>query len=284
MLKPEKSAFQFLIFLFLLALFLTPGCSGPSSSPAASIVPPDVFFTLSYDGSIYLVHGDGSDKKELIGGGYSQSTLSPDKTKIACVKPSDFCITVFDLNPQSEIEGKPKSIYNSDALHATGEFGKAFSPLWSSDGKKIYFLNNNHLVCYDYDLQRTTVLVDFPEDQLGDILSHEPPKDGSALYAATQDKDGLHTIWSVDLGTNQAVSIAVLDKESYSGFRFPSSLSDDAIQSLFGSRENPVLEPVICPGDRFYFYLVQKENTFLTKHSVEGYDKTQKLKFEVTTL
>lgn len=281
---PEKSAFRFLIFLFLLVPFLTLGCSGPSSSPAASIVPPDILFALPYDGSIYLVHGDGSDKKELIGGGYSQATLSPDKTKIACVKPSDFVVTVFDLTPQFELEGKPKSIYNSDALHATGEFGKAFSPLWSSDGKKIYFLNNNHLVCYDYDLQHTTVLVDFPEDQLGGVLSHEPPKDGGALYAATRDKNDLFTIWSVDLGANQAVSIAALDKDSYSSLQLPSSVPEDAIQSLFGSRENPVLEPVIPPGDRFYFYLIQKEPSFLTKHSVEGYDKIQKLKFEVVTL
>ncbi len=237
-----------------------------------------------YNGSIYLVNGDGSGAKEIIGGGYSQAALSPDKTKIACVKPSDFAITVFNLTPQFELEGKPKSICNSDISRATGEFGKAFSPLWSSDGKKIYFLNNNHLVCYDYDLQRTSVLVDFPEDQLGGVLSDAPPKDGGALYAATHDKNDLFTIWSVDLGTNQAVSIAVLDRDSYSSFQLPSSFPEDAIQSLFGSRENPVLEPVIPYEDRFYFYLVQKETTFETKHLVEGYDKVQKLKFEVATL
>jgi len=282
-LKPEKPASQFLIFLLVLAPLLTPGCGGPSSSPAASIVPPDVLFTLPYDGSIYLVHGDGSAQKELIGGGYSQAALSPDKTKIACVKPDDFVVTVFDLNAQSEIEGKPKSISNSNALHATGEFGKAFSPLWSSDGKKIYFLNNNHLVCYDYDLQHTTVLLDFPEDQLDGVLSRRPP-DGGALYAATQDKNDLFTLWSVDLGANQAVSIAVLDKESFSSLRLPPTLSDEAVQALFGSRENPVPDPVIIPGDRFYFYLAQSGASLLTKHWVEGYDRTQKLKFEVITL
>ncbi|GEM_PF-6910805 len=268
-----------LLLLPLLGL-LAAGCS----SPPPSLAPADMVFALADHGSIYLVHGDGSGPKQLIGGGWAQATLSPDKTKIACVQPGDFHITIFNLNAQYDLDGKPKTVYNADSLQAMGEFGTACSPLWSQDGNKIYFLNENHLVVYDYQEKHTSVLADFPEEQSGTELSHCFPKEGNNLYAFTHDRDNFVTLWSIDLSTNQAVSIESFNQAFYVTHRFPTPPPDDAYLTLYGSKENPVSEPVIPPGDRFYFYSDKKESTFESDRIIAGYDRTQNLKFEVLTV
>lgn len=278
-------AYPFLISLSLLLPFCLAGCGDSTPSPGASAVPSDTLFAMSDSGTIYLVHGNGGDPQRVIGGGYNQATLSPDRTKIACVHPGDFYITVYSLNAQGEPEGKPKAIYNFDALHTQGEVGNACCPLWSPDGNKIYFMNQSYLAVYDYQARKTSILLDLPEGETGDELSHIFPKDGNTLYAVTHDWGGLKTIWSIDLGNNQATSIVSVQSGYYQSFQFPpDSVPVEAYQALYGSKEHPVLEPVIPSGDRFYFYPGKKESTFETAYLALGYDKTQNSQFVLSTL
>ena len=272
--------FRSFLFLLVLVSFLTAGCD----SVPPSLAPPDLSIAYSDGGTIYLVHGDGSGQKRVIGGGFGQATLSPDGTRIACVNPGDFYITVFKLDAQGELDGKAKTIYNSDAMHAVGGMGKSWSPLWSPDGNRIYFLNQNFLVCYDYQAQRTAVVAQFPEDQYGNELSHCFPKEGNTLYAVTHDMTGMYSIWSLDLVGGQAVSLATIDPDQYQRFQLPDGLPEGVYLTLFGSKENPVSEPVIPPGDRFYFYPRTKKGHFENCRILAGYDKVQRAKFEVTTI
>jgi hypothetical protein len=249
--------------------------------------PSSVTFAFAYDESVYVINADGTGQKRLIGGGYSQPQLSPDKSKIACVYEGDFYVTVLNLDKNLDLDGKPKTIYNSQALPSGSDLSKAFYPTWSSDGNKLYFLNSNHLVQYDYPAKNTTTVFDFPENESGGpsyqdgnmVLS----KDGGALYCMLSEGKDKSVFWEINLVSGQGSQMATCDRASLAGFTFPSQLSGGFIEALFGSRENPCLGPVHCSDDDYFFY-VQDEKGFWARHWLEGYDKTKKIKFDVVTL
>lgn len=206
---------------------------------------------------------------------------------MACVYLNDFYITIFDLDGNFDVDGKPKTIYNTQAQSSGSGLSKSDYPTWSTDGNKLYFINANHLVVYDYQEKHTTVLFDFPENQKGG-WSYESgnmalSKNGDALYCMLSDGPEKFAFWKVDLGSDQGNLVTSATRESVLSFNFSPDLPDELIEALFGSKENPVLGPVHSADDRYYFYLVN-EKGFLAKHLLMAYDKTQKTRSEVVTL
>lgn len=272
-------------FPCLLALALAFGGCADNPLPPG---PQDALFVYTHGGEIDLVRGDGNGLHKVIGGDYIQASLSPDKTQLACVYRGDFYVSVFHLDPNFDVDGKPKSIHNAQATDEAGKFPQSFYPVWSSDGHKLYFLNANHLVVYDDQAMGTTVLFDFPENQSGGPSGENGgmnlSEDGRSLYCMLGDGTGQTAFWSFDLVSNAPASIATLDRTALSTFTFPDSFPEDAVKALFGSKENPVQNPFFSAGDPRYYAYIRESKNLLSRVWLEGYDRQGKNRFEVATL
>ncbi len=268
---------------FLLSLLLFAGCVSDTQGKG----PRDVFFAYGNGDGVYVISGDGSVNKKVIGGYYYQAVLSPDKTKLACVHDKDFQITIFNLDGNFESQDKPKMAFNSQAAVQGNQFSTVCCPAWSSDSQKLYFLNSNHLIVYDYQEKKTTSLYDFPEGQSGgqtyDQGNMQWSKDGDLLYCMLSGGTDKLAFWAVSPGANQGTPTALTSRDLISDFKFLPELPSGTIESLYGSNENPVLGPIHSPDYRYYFYF-KKEQGFLAQQRIEGYDRTTKEKFDVVTL
>jgi len=267
----------------LLAATLLIGCS--DSAPPPGLPPAITAFADSEN--IYYLDTQKNLLKQIMNGGYHQARLSPDKTKVACVYENDIFATIISLNGNLEVEGKPKTVYNSQALSSGTGQGKSYYPTWSADGNKLFFINTNHLVAYDYTEKHTTILFDFPETQSAGLLPESGnmalSKDGSALYCMLGQGTDKYAFWRIDASGSQESQLGVGHKSSVSGFHFPAELSDECIETLFGSREKPVWDPAVSNDGRYYFY-VESETGPLAKRLLKGYDRTQKTGFDVLNL
>jgi len=270
--------------LFALLPFLSlAGCSKPA--PEASLPP---FVTVFNEGgALYFLDSQKNLLTEPMSNGFIQARLSPDKGKVACINPGDFYISIFDLDPQGEFAGKPKTVYNSQQLAQTGGQGKAFYPTWSADGNRFFFLNENRLVVYDYQEKKTTVLFDFPENQGGGVDPKSGnmalSRDGGSLYLMLSQGADKLAFWRVDASGSSESQLTLADRPAIEAFRFPGELSDECIQTLFGSKEAPVWDPAFSSDRRYYFYM-EKGSGFMAKDLLKGYDRDQKLKFDVATM
>jgi hypothetical protein len=264
-------------------LLIAAGCAEqtPGKGPA------EVFLAFAKGDGIYILNGNGATRQKVIGGYYYQAVLSPDKTKVACVEDKDFQVTIFDLNEKFESRGRPKTIFNSQALSQGSKMSPVGCPLWSLDGQKIYFLNQNHLIVYDYQEKKTTSLFDFPDNQTGGqtdetgILRLSRGED--TLFAMLSSGKDRLIFWSIKLGDNQGTQVASVPGDSISEPRIPPELSEEMAEAFFGAKENPHLAPIYSPDHRYYFYY-KKDSGFLAKERIEGYDKVSKEKFDVSTL
>lgn len=288
--KTKPTAFQgssprffSLSFLSLLVLFLISGCS---DNPAGK-GPKDFLFAYGNGDGLYLIRGDGTLKQQVIGGAYYQPALSPDKTKVACVYDKDFQVTVFTLDENYGSHLKPKTIHNAQALSQGSKMTSVACPVWSADGQKIFFLNLNHLIVYDYQEQKTTSLFDFPDSQSAgqtpDSGRMALSRDGGTLYVMLSEGQGKLAFWTASTGSGQASPSATVSRDQLSTFKFPAEMSGDLIENLFGSRENPVLGPISSTDHRYYFYF-EKGTGLLAQNKVKGYDRTTKETFEVAVL
>ena len=269
--------------LLVLSLLLFAGCAGDTPGKG----PHDVFFAYGNGDGVYVIKGDGSVNQKVIGGAYYQPVLSPDKTKLACVYDNDFQITIFNLDGNFESQGKPKMVFNSQAAAQGNQFSTVCCPAWSPDSQKLYFLNSNHLIVYDYQEKKTMSLYDFPEGQSGgqtcDKGNMQWSKDSDMLDCMLSGGADKLAFWTVSPGPSQGTPTALISRDWIANFKFPAELPAQAIEDLFGSSENPVLGPIHSPDHRYYFYF-KKEQGFLAKQLIEGYDRTTKEKFDVVTL
>ena len=269
-------------FILPIILFIC-GCGGDSPGKG----PADVFFAYGNGDGIYALSADGTLNKKVIGGYYYQAVLSPDKTKIACVYDKDFHITIFNLDGNFESQGRPKIVYNPQALPLDSKLTAVYCPVWSLDSQKLYFLNLNRLIVYDYQDKKTDSLFDFPENQSGgqtdDQGSMKLSKDGDSLYCMLSEGTDKLAFWTINLSSNQGTQVAETNHDLLSDFKFPPEMPEDVVESLFGSRENPVLGPAYSSDHRYFFYF-QKDQGFLAKQRIEGYDTVTKEKFDVATL
>jgi hypothetical protein len=160
-------------------------------------------------------------------------------------------------------------------------------PVWSPDSQKLYFLNLNRLIVYDYQEKQTDSLFEFPENQSGgqanDNGNMKLSKDGDSLYCMLSEGTDKLAFWTVNLSSHQGTQVGETGRDLLSDFKFPSELPDEVVESLFGSRENPVLGPALSLDHRYFFYF-QKDQGFLAKQRIEGYDRVTKEKFDVATL
>jgi len=260
---------------------------GCGNTPLGPLEAQDSTLAYSFEEDVYLIQGDGSGLKKVIGGGYYQARISPDKTRIACVYQNDYKITILNLGNDLTMVGKPKEIYNAQAVAVGAGFKKSYYPTWSSDGNKVFFLNANHLVVYDYQAQLTNTLFDFPENETGGLTAGDGnlglAKSGDSLYCMLNDGPDDLVFWAVDPNSGQGTQITRSKRSSILGLSFPPELPDSAIETLFGAKENPVLDPIPSTSGNFFFYL-QEESGLLAKSWLRGYDREKKRKFDSTVL
>lgn len=249
--------------------------------------PHDVFFAYGNGDGIYVINGDGSTHQKVIGGSYYQAVLSPDKTKVACVYDKDFQITIFNLDGNFESQGKPKTVFNSQASSQGSQFAPLCCPVWSSDGQKLYFLNSNHLIVYDYQEMKTTSLFDFPEGLSGgqtyDKGNMQWSQAGDLLDCMLGNGTGKLSFWEVNPSVNQGSPVASGDPGLLADLNLPADWPEGVVESLFGSADDPALGPIHSLDHRYYFYF-QQDQGFLAKRRIKGYDRMAKEKFDVVTL
>lgn len=259
---------------------LISGCS--DNSPGRG--PRDVLFAYGNGDGLYILRGDGTLKQKVIGGYYYQPVLSPDKTKVACVYDKDFQITIFNLDGNFESQGKPKTVFNPQALSQGSQMSSVCCPVWSTDGQKVYFLNMNHLIVYDYQEKKAASIFDFPDIQTGgqtpETGNMKLSKDGGSLFCMLSEGKDKLAFWTISPGGNQGTQVANMDRGAFNGLKFPGELSGEFVERLFGSNENPKLGAITSTDNRYFFYF-REETGFLAKQTIQGFDKTTKENFEV---
>ena len=269
--------FLTLFFLTLLPVF---GCANHSSGKG----PRDVVFAYANGDGIYVLSGDGSINKKIIGGAYFQAALSPDRTKLACVYDQDFQITIFNLDSNFESQGRPKTVFNSQAQSQGDSNTRVCCPTWSSDSQKFYFINLNHLIVYDYGEKKTTFLFDFPESQSGgqypETGNMKLSKNGDTLNCLLNESGDKWAFWDINLSSMQGTLVGNPGKYAFLEGRIPPDLPEEIVENFFGSRENRVLGPIHSADHHYYFYY-HKDEGYLAWHGILGYNRETKEKFDV---
>lgn len=203
--------------IILIGLIFLSGCNFSSN---------DYQFPYEYDGNIYLCkNGDISEilKKEKLddpGDCYNQfmdPCLSPDGTKLCCVRFNHYCHFMNDSEKIKlelvlfDLKTKTKKVLDSTN---NKEMFEIFSPDWSSDGEKIYYFGGKKI--YSYDLQTNEIheFAGFPEDQNATRIGGNylcVSLDGKKIYTflhsaqrQTLTRDGRKCfVWFIDIATGE---------------------------------------------------------------------------------
>lgn len=293
------------IWLFLTAvifLFL-PGCSSAL----------DYEFPYEYMGNVYLCkNGETSEilKKEILNdpgecfNQFMEPCLSPDGTKICCVRFNHYCHSANDSEKiKLELVLLDLKTKELKALVSTDnkEMYEIFSPNWSLDGEKIYYFGDKKIYSFDLQTHQVNELADFPEGQ----EAHWPGNylrislDGKKIYSflfnpSLLKKEGAKCfVWSIDTATGEKKIIwegwshFFLTLNAHNSFPDKNFLPDigneDAITALFGSRDFPVNEPQFSNNQICYGYIVEKLGLFAKKW-VGVYDTKKKEDRTLNTL
>ncbi len=230
---------------------------------------------------------------------YFQPSLSFDQKKVVAIRiknflhdrgrPSTTVPGVPYVDPLEERQTYQMVIYSLEDDHEeiVMEAPKAddlATPIWSRDGKFIYFFFKKGVQSYQLDSKEIKTL-----KQFGDISSMDCTKndyyirlsmDGSKIFALLENFSRRHVppaqVWQIDTLTKKAELLA-------QGRGFDKRLPDEATNALFGSKEHPMKAPIYAADGSFYYYFTYREG-FFARYWIEGYKVAEKQKFPIKTL
>jgi hypothetical protein len=147
--------------------------------------------------------------------------------------------------------------------NCSGMDGKICYPIFSSDGKKIYYLKSNSIYSVNISTRLIEKVFEFPDGQEGGLdyyagnLSFS--KDGKKLYVMMLNhKKVTYIIWATNIENKTSEK---LWEGKTLPLRIPPNIADaEACLRLFGSFKNPVAGPKFI--NDFYIYKRKKEGFF----------------------
>lgn len=241
--------------------------------------------------SLYLMNGLGKEVVKVLGpvspSYVEKPSLSPDRSKIVYTVGA-YKVYLLSIKDRSEtliFDSLRTDVVKLSEKSAQGR--DVASPIWSQDGREIFFFVAHHLLAYSIDKKKTRKVSELPVGYvIGTRMRDEYmrlSKDGQKIFALVcgpwdNPTTRHHSfIWQIDLSTGQAQK---LWGEGPGKALFHFQENDEAFAALFGSREFPVLASGFSRNRRFYFYYKWREG-FLAKYWIEGYDTLNKRPFIV---
>jgi len=297
----------------LLVLLLCGGCA--ASIPADVLR--DAQFTVESLNSVYLLDGTGDQATPILErrrtrsgpamhdnlyDDYIDPSLSPDRAHVACLRfrnNSEGGGNLDELMPFQSVEvlivgiaDRVERVVTSIPATSKGRVYRVLAPVWSRDGRRIFFVADRHVWSYALLEGRVEPVVELPGDFGGGFgagrryLRASP--DGTRLFGLLGRSFGgddvvveidiagrrLTPLWSGRLSTGLASEV---DRP------LTAQVSDDVVQMVFGSRQRPVFAPRSSSDGRFYFF-GRHEVGFLGRRWVAGYDRSTGTEFEVRTM
>ena len=279
-----------------------------------------VRLVVGEDLNIHTMNGKGDEFHEVVlrrktGGtqrgalwdAYFQPSLAPDGGAVACIRFRNYTrLSSNDpaLLPRQSSEivifhpGRTGKRATQVVYSVPGEAGVVYrlsSPIWSHDGRALFFVVGSRVLAYSLDTAETETVAELPSrvfagfsevDNAGTYLSLS--RDGEHIFALlTEVAPIAYSIWRIRWATR---AVAKLWGGPWFGSHsgrfdqpFPPELDDAAIEALFGSREFPVLAPRFS-ADRRYYFFVKRRPGFFGRLWVAGYDREARREFTVRTL
>lgn len=222
---------------------------------------------------------------------YFHASLSPDEKFVAAVRiknhkahNNDRRIETYEAILYS-IENEQEHIFYQ--LPPTSDINKVIvSPVWSKDGKYIYFLAGTSLLSYEIATMKTKKITDFPDDTyiFGDMETWSYirlSQDGSKIFALLNHS----TIWETKISTGKLTKLwddIILGLYNVVN-EVPQKLSQEAVTALFGSREFPVYNPRFSADGTFYYYYNYREG-FFSRYWIGGHSLHDNENFIIRTI
>ncbi len=274
----------------------------------------DATFAVENFNSVYLMDGSGEQVTRILerrqtrdGPGhldrlyddYVQPSLSPDGTHIACIRRRNDSLggNISELMPLQSSEvlvvrvsDRVERLVMSVPATRPGRIYRVSSPVWSTEGGRVFFFADRRVWSYSLDEARLEALVDLPIRYVGGLELIEQylrvSRDGARLFALFfapyQD-----VVMEIDLADRKVKTLWSGKLSSRSVFDvdrpLPRELGEEVAQALFGSREFPVYTPQVSGDRRSYFFMRHKSGWF-GRIWVAGYDRETRTEFEVRTM
>lgn len=275
-------------------------------------------FAVENNLNVYLVNGTGrltevvrrskvgATERETLWDAYFQPALAPDGSAVACIRFRNY--TRFSSNDAAVLPRQSSEVVvmrmdrtekpATRVIHSLpGEAGVVYrlsSPIWSRDGRFVFFLANHRLFAHSVDTAQTELLSTLPDDvSAGFSEEHVTTSylrlspDGNQIFALLRERDARHSVWRIDWPKGSATRLwqGSLYEHFFAPIRtqLPSQLGNAAVDALFGSRAFPVLAPRFSADQRFYFFVRRKPGVF-GRLWIGGYDVEERKDFVVRTL
>jgi len=179
-----------------------------------------------------------------------------------------------------------------------GERGVVYrlgSPIWSLDGRGLFFIANSRILAHWLDTGLTQTITDIPGADAAGIAEDfittsylRLSRDGQEIFALLHSlRSSSYSVWRIHWATGSARQVWKGNWWGRSVVRvdppLPAELDDAAVEALFGSREFPVLAPRFSVDGRFYFFTRYRQG-FFGRLWIAGYDVEAHREFTVRTL
>jgi hypothetical protein len=294
----------------LLVLLLCGGCV--ASIPADVLR--DAQFTVESKWSVYLLDGTGDRATSILprrqtrdGQGpqakrydeYLEPSLSPDRTLVTCIRRTggNSSLWYSEWAPAESadvlvvrIADRSERVVMSIPVTSRGT-AHTLAPVWSPDGKRIFFAVDQRIWSYVVSEERLEPVVDLPTDLRGTFELRRylrVSRDGAKLFALLDSyrrRTTYEAIVEVDLASRRLTPLWTGTLVHHIDIDRPltATVDDDIAEALFGSREFPVFAPRVSGDPRVYFFSRHEMGLF-GREWVAGYDRVTRKEFEVRTM
>lgn len=303
-------------YSLLSALLLLNGCAAAVRIDALR----ETRFTVEDRHSVYLMDGVGEqltrvlERKQTKDGprtvdklydDYFEPSLSPDGTHVACIRFRNNSAggNIDELMPLQSVEvlivrisDRTERLLMSVPASEPGRVYRVLGPVWSADGGRVFFVADQRVWSYSLSEWQLEPIVDLPNGYSGgftqDFLRGKylrVSKEGTRLFGLLSMYFGREydVIVEIDLRVRKLKTLWYGNLSSRSVFEIdrlpPEQLDEDAVETLFGSRQFPVFAPRFSRDRRFYFF-VRGESGWFGRVWVGAYDRAERKPFEVRTM
>ena len=304
------------MFRWLGLLLTLPLCGGCVASIPQDALR-DAEFTVESLASVYLMDGtgeratrllerrltrDGPGLRDKLHDEYFAPSLSPDRSRIACLRFRNNSGFGNDdaLMPLQRVEvllvhlaDRSEQIVASIPATERGRVYSVLAPVWSGDGVRIFFAADHRVWVYTLGSGRPEPIVDIPAEFYGGFGGGTEylrlSRGGSRLFARLRRYSPRYVsydiIVSIDIAGGRLTPVWTGHLRRHIELDRPvtTEIEEDIVEALFGSREHPVDDPR-ASGDRRFYFFTRHEMGLFGRKWIAGYDRATRREFEVRTM